>query len=180
MNNLINENLKLVHFVIKKMNLANPNDYEDYYQVGIIGLINASNSFNSKFKTTFSTYAYICIKNEILKFLRKNNEYHISLDDTIYDEIKIIDTISSKEIAPIENIIIKETESEMKRIINDELDENERKIIKMVFGIECRKYKQKEIADILKIPQYKISRIKDKALKHIKRLLINKIWKINI
>ena len=71
MNNLITDNLNLVHFVIKKMNLNNSSDYEDYYQIGVIGLIYASNTYNSKLNITFSTYAYVCIKNEILKYLKK-------------------------------------------------------------------------------------------------------------
>lgn len=89
MNNLITDNLKLVHFVIKKMNLYNSNDYEDYYQVGIIGLINAANTYNEKLKISFSTYGYVCIKNEILKYIKKNNhnENVISLEEKIYDEI---------------------------------------------------------------------------------------------
>ena len=172
MDYLVTENLNLIHFVIKKMNLFNSNDYEDYYQVGVIGLINASKNYNSNFKTTFSTYAYVCIKNEILKYLKKDGERCFSLEDKIYDEIRIEDTISDNEKSPIEKIIIKETKTEIYRIINSELNALEKQIIKMFFGIGCKKYKQKEIADILKIPQYKISRIKDNALKHIRKFFL--------
>ena len=35
----------------------------------------------------------------------------------------------------------------------------------MSYGIGCREYKQKEMAKILHIPQYKISRIKNRLLK---------------
>ena len=42
----------------------------------------------------------------------------------------------------------------------------------MTFGIECNELKQKEISDIIGLPQYKISRIKNKALKHLKSIII--------
>ena len=78
MNDLIVGNLGLVHFVIKKMNISNLNEYDDFYQVGVIGLINAAKTYNDKLNKSFSTYAYICIKNEILRYLKKNekNVYH--------------------------------------------------------------------------------------------------------
>jgi len=51
------------------------------------------------------------------------------------------------------------------------LDDIERKIIKMSFGIGCREYKQKEIANILNIPQYKVSRIKKRVLERLKKCM---------
>ena len=48
MNDLIVGNLGLVHFVIKKMNISNLNEYDDFYQVGVIGLINAAKTYNDK------------------------------------------------------------------------------------------------------------------------------------
>ena len=108
MNDLIVGNLGLVHFVIKKMNISNLNEYDDFYQVGVIGLINAAKTYNDKLNKSFSTYAYICIKNEILRYLKKNEKKCLSLEDTIYDEIKIIDTLSNNDFSTIENIIFKE------------------------------------------------------------------------
>ena len=90
----------------------------------------------------------------------------------IYDEIKIIDTLSNNDFRTIENIIFKESQDEVKKILNVELDDIERKILKMTFGIECNELKQKEISDIIGLPQYKISRIKNKALKHLKSIII--------
>ncbi len=172
MNDLIVGNLGLVHFVIKKMNISNLNEYDDFYQVGVIGLINAAKTYNDKLNKSFSTYAYICIKNEILRYLKKNEKKCLSLEDTIYDEIKIIDTLSNNDFSTIENIIFKEEQDEVKNLLNVELDDIERKILKMTFGIECNELKQKEISDIIGLPQYKISRIKNKALKHLKNIII--------
>ena len=55
MNELILNNLNLVHFVIKKMNIkiGNDFDYDDLYQVGVIGLIYASKNYDENKHITF-------------------------------------------------------------------------------------------------------------------------------
>ena len=53
MADLVSNNLNLVKFVINKMNIYNKQNYDDYYQVGVIGLIYASNTFNSNLKISF-------------------------------------------------------------------------------------------------------------------------------
>ena len=174
MDNLITDNLNLVHFVIKKMNLNNCNDYEDYYQIGVIGLIYASNTYNRNLNITFSTYAYVCIKNEILKYLKKNSSQYLSIEDKIFDEIRIEDTLSDGDSTIIEKIIIKETNDELYEILYEKLNDMEKKIIKMSFGLGCREYKQVEIADMLGIPQYKVSRIKCRLLKQLKDCINSK------
>ncbi len=172
MDDLIIDNLKLVHYVIKKMNIYNSNDYDDYYQAGVIGLMNAIRHYNSDFKTTFSTYAYICIKNEILKCIGKNTLDHLSLEDKIFDDIRIEDTLIDDDIDVVEKLIINETNEELYLLLKRELNDLERKVIFMSFGLGCREYKQKEIGDILGIPQYKVSRIRSDCLKRLKNCMI--------
>lgn len=58
--------------------------------------------------------------------------------------------------------------NELYELLNNKLNDIELKIIKMSYGLGCRQYKQKEIANILNVPQYKISRIKNKALHKLK------------
>ena len=55
-------------------------DRDDLYQVGMLGLIQASKKFNSDFNIKFSTYAYYYIKGEVLKFLRENKSIKVSKD----------------------------------------------------------------------------------------------------
>ncbi len=171
MDNLLTDNLKLVYFVIKKMNIFNSSEYEDYFQIGVIGLIYATKTYNPNLKITFSTYAYVCIKNEILKYIKKNEKKYISLEDKLFDDIRIEDTIIDDDNSIIEKIILKETNNELYTILDTKLDDIERKIIKMSFGIGCREYKQKEIANILNIPQYKVSRIKKRVLERLKKCM---------
>ena len=171
MNNQVLNNLNLVKYVIKKMNIFDKKDYDDYYQVGVIGLINAVNNYDNNLKITFSTYAYVCIKNEILKYLKKNTNNYISLEKEIFDDITIEETIKTNDEEIIETIILKETNKKIYDIINNELNEIETKIIKMSFGLGNKQYKQTEIEKILNIPQYKISRIKNRTLRKIRDLI---------
>lgn len=150
------------------MNIKVNSDYDDYYQVGVIGLINATKTYNYNFKISFSTYAYICIKNEVLKYIKKNEKKYISIEEKVNDDLCIEDTIEDENCNIIENIIINETNEELYEILDKNLNDMERQIIKMSYGIGCREYKQREIADILNIQQYKVSRIKNRLLKYLK------------
>ncbi len=67
MNDLILENLPLVKYVINRMGIYNKSDYDDYYQVGVIGLLNAAKTFNTNLKNSFSTYTFTYIKKVIIK-----------------------------------------------------------------------------------------------------------------
>lgn len=169
--------LKLVNFVISRMNISSKYSYDDLYQEGTIRLINAVNNYNPKLKISFSTFAYVCIKNEILKYVNKNKINNISLDEQICEYIKLEDTIIDEN-ANIEEIIIKNESLEILRnILNNELTDTERTIIKMLYGIDCPKYKQREISQMLNITQYKISRIKIRLLTQIKDCINNQNYK---
>jgi RNA polymerase sigma factor (sigma-70 family) len=77
---LFNDNQKLVGMVLKKLGIFRNNDmYEDYLQVGYIGLMKAAERFDPEFGTKFSTYAVPMIIGEIKRDRRNNgNVLHIS------------------------------------------------------------------------------------------------------
>ena len=81
------------------------------------------------------------------------------------------DTIEDYDSLIIDKIVISETNDELYKILDNELSEIEQKIIRMSYGIGCNEYKQKEISKILNIPQYKISRIKSRALSKLKKCI---------
>lgn len=64
---LVLDNTRLIHYVLKKMGLAPRllQDYEDYYQIGCIGLIKAATNFDESRGFKFSTYAIPMISGEI-------------------------------------------------------------------------------------------------------------------
>lgn len=68
--NLILNHQRLVYSVLKKYNNVHN---EDLFQVGMIGLIKAATLFDESRNIAFSSFAYICISNEILIHFRKQN-----------------------------------------------------------------------------------------------------------
>ena len=55
---------------------------EDLFQVGVIGLINAYNSYDSGYGTKFSTYAYSFILGEMKKYIRENSGIKVNREIT--------------------------------------------------------------------------------------------------
>ncbi len=82
---LIERNLRLVVHVAKKFTNQGIYDLEDLYSVGTIGLIKAVDTFSIDAGSKFCVYAYSCIKNEILMYLRANKKHVgvVSLDSSI-------------------------------------------------------------------------------------------------
>ena len=102
---LLNDNKDFINKIIHKVNKNKNEDYEyflDSFQEGSIGLWNAVETYSGK-KSSFSTYAYTCIKNAILQNVqsidkKKNQEVSIEKflknlesDDSEYYENKFID-----------------------------------------------------------------------------------------
>lgn len=72
------ENEGLVYSVISRCH--GYCDKEDLYQVGIIGLMNASKKFDPTLGIKFSTYAYKYILGEVTKYMRENSSVKLSRD----------------------------------------------------------------------------------------------------
>lgn len=69
---LIKENAPLVKSLVKRY-LNRGSDFEDLYQVGLIGLLKAISGFDISYEVCFSTYAVPMINGEIKRFVRDNN-----------------------------------------------------------------------------------------------------------
>lgn len=76
----------------------NKSDFEDLYQVGMIGLLQALDHYDSNSNTKFSTFAHIYIQGEMFKYLKKNrtikvNDDLLKLNQSI---LKLRDTLTQK------------------------------------------------------------------------------------
>lgn len=98
---LIEDNLKLVYKIATKYKYlcCTTVDYEDLVSIGTIGLIKAAGAYDEAKNIKFSTLAFICIKNSILReFIHKqyriNDKNTLSLEQPIGDDIYLKDTIS--------------------------------------------------------------------------------------
>lgn len=111
-NELISSYEKLVYSIISKY--SNNYNKEDLFQVGMIGILDASKKYNSESGVKFTSFAYKYILGEVLKYIREDRNIRVSRD-IIRDYKKIIITKeyiykeygripSNKEISKITNI----------------------------------------------------------------------------
>ena len=169
---LISHNLRLVVYLAKKFENTGV-CVEDLISIGTIGLIKGINTFNPDKKIKLATYASRCIENEILMYLRRNSrtKLEVSFDEPLNMDWDGNELLLSDILGTDEDIIYKDIETEAEITLLKSamkvLDDRERQIIELRFGINSRENKeltQKEVADILGISQSYISRLEKKIM----------------
>ncbi len=172
---LIERNLRLVVYIARKF--ENTGIYvEDLISIGTIGLIKAINTFNPNKNIKLATYASRCIENEILMYLRKNQNRRseVSIDEPLNVDWDGNELLLSDILGVESDDIYREVEEEVDRkllaIAMEKLSGREQKIMRLRFGIGNEKEKtQKEVADILGISQSYISRLEKRIITRLKR-----------
>ena len=173
---LIVHNLRLVVYIAKRYDVSS-SEMEDLISIGTIGLIKAVNTFKNDKNIKLVTYASRCIENEILMYLRKKSKMkkEISLDEPLnidYDgnELLLGDIIGTES-----NLVEKTVErNENKRILLNvisKLDDRDKMILQMRYGINENEATQKDIALKLGISQSYISRLEKRILLQLKHIL---------
>lgn len=172
---LIERNLRLVVYIARKF--ENTGVYvEDLISVGTIGLIKAVNTFNTEKKIKLATYASRCIENEILMYLRRNTK--IKAEISFYEPLNIdwdgnellLSDILGTENDIVYNLIEDEVDKQLLFIALKNLNEREKEIVKLRFGLDGTAEKtQKEVADMLGISQSYISRLEKKIISRLKK-----------
>lgn len=174
---LISHNLRLVVYLAKKFENTGV-CVEDLISIGTIGLIKGINTFNPDKKIKLATYASRCIENEILKYLRRNSrtKLEVSFDEPLNMDWDGNELLLSDILGTDEDIIYKDIETEAEITLLKSamkvLDDRERQIIELRFGINSRENKeltQKEVADILGISQSYISRLEKKIMVRLRK-----------
>jgi len=176
---LIEHNLRLVAHIAKKY-AATQQDSEEYISIGTIGLIKGIDSFKDDKGFKLSTYCSRCIENEILMHLRasKKTSGDVSINSVIGtdkdgNDMQLMDVIEQEMIDPIDDIYNKVITEEMKGYIDKKLNEREKKVIYMRYGLNGDKEKtQQEVADILNISRSYVSRIETKVQKKLNKFIL--------
>lgn len=170
-NQLIEHNLRLVAHIAKKYAPANESGSEDLISIGTIGLIKAISSFNSDKQTRLATYASRCIENEILMHIRasKKKQQDVSLNDCLGhdsegNEVTFLDILSTGEDDIADQVNLKINASKLYKYIDVALNDREKTIIGMRYGLGGKPFTQREIAKKLGISRSYVSRIEKKAL----------------
>lgn len=174
-NILVEHNLRLVAHIVKKY-YTGTNDYDDLLSVGVVGLIKAINTFDAAKTRRLSSYASICIQNEILMMFRNNKktQQEISLSESV-DSDKDENNLVLMDVIAVDDDIVERIDTKFKseklqQYINEELDEREKTVIELRYGLNGHKEKtQREIAAMLNISRSYISRIETKALKKLRQ-----------
>ena len=173
-NKLIEHNLRLVAHIVKKY-YSQTSDTDDLISIGTIGLIKGVSSYRPEKNVRLATYCSRCIENEVLMHFRamKKSAGDVSLSDSLDSDgegngIALIDILAQDD-DMLENISAVETREQLFKYINEVLDEREREIIILRYGIGGQKaYTQKETAEKCGISRSYVSRIEKKAIEKLK------------
>ena len=174
---LIEHNLRLVAHIVKKYYTSSTSQ-DDLISIGTIGLIKAIDSFDAENGARFATYAGKCLQNESLMHFRSQKKLsaEVSINETI-DMDKDGNPLTYIDIICTDDTIADDVDKKMKiakvlEYIRDQLDEREKKIIIMRYGLgNTRNYTQREVADILGISRSYVSRIEKSVLEKINKYL---------
>lgn len=156
-------NIGLVYLVLRQMNLVSDNEFEDLVQEGSLGLVKACDTYDSSKGSKFSTYACICIRNNILMYLRtrrKHSKFETISSDTFIinprdpqEAIRMIDLLedpgSSVDSKVATSLLIGSLKSECPRY-------------KEILRLTYEGYNQREIGERLRVSQSYVSRVQSK------------------
>lgn len=177
---LIECNLRLVVYIAKKFDNTGIG-VEDLISIGTIGLIKAINTFNPVKNIKLATYASRCIENEILMYLRRSSKtrLEVSIDEPLNVDWDGNELLLSDILGTDGDVIGRDIEDEVEKELLlsaiDRLDEREKKIVELRFGLnreDGEEMTQKEVADLLGISQSYISRLEKKIMKRLKREIV--------
>lgn len=169
-NKLIEHNLRLVAHVIKKY-YTSSQDQDDLISIGTIGLIKGITTFKPAKGTRLATYAARCIENEILMYFRsiRRISSEVSLSESIDTDkegnaLALMDVISTDS-SQLDRIDAQDTELKLHQLVRDVLDDREREIIALHYGLyDMQPKTQREIASRCNISRSYVSRLESKAL----------------
>ena len=176
---LIERNLRLVAHVSKKY-MGCGEEMEDLISIGTIGLIKAVNTFKAEKGSRLATYAAKCIDNELLmmfrarqKVTREVSQYEPIGKDKEGNEINLIDVCEQEQRDIVDDMDVAAKIHCLSRLIEEKLDNRERDIIKMRYGILGTSFTgeemtQRDIGKKLGISRSYVSRIEKKALGKLK------------
>lgn len=178
---LIEHNLRLVVYIAKKFENTNI-CVDDLISIGTIGLIKAINTFKADKKIKLATYASRCIENEILMYLRKNNNQRVvmSFDEPLNvdwdgNELLLGDVLGTDDDC-VDRHLEEEVEKQLLLSAMNNLCAREKEIMEMRYGLhgktECT---QKEVADLLGISQSYISRLEKRIIRRLKNDIVKNI-----
>ena len=173
---LIERNMRLVAHIVKKY-YASADEQDDLISIGTIGLIKGIDSFRCDKKIRLATYVSRCIENEILMHFRslKKTANDVSIHEEI-DTDKDGNALSLMDVVAEDDTILEDVyrnlrASRVLTAVEKVLEEREKIVIRLRYGLTEPPKTQKETAQRLKISRSYVSRIEKSALLKLKDAL---------
>ena len=175
---LIERNLRLVVYIARRFENTGIN-IEDLISIGTIGLIKAVETYQPAKNIKLATYASRCIENEILMYLRKTSvqKTELSFDEPLNTDWDGNELLLSDVLGTDSDLVVQPIEADVDRQLLrealEQLDDRDRRIITLRFGLGGRRERtQKEVADLLGISQSYISRLEKRIIAKLKREIV--------
>lgn len=176
-NILVEHNLRLVAHIMKKY-YTQTSDQEDLISIGTIGLIKGISTFDTTKGARLATYAARCVENEILMHFRaqRKSAQDVSLSDFIETgtdgaALSLMDVVGDEEDL-LETVSNRQRIAQLRRAVEERLDERELKVIRLRYGLTGGKpQRQREVAAMLGISRSYVSRIEKRALEKLQQAL---------
>ena len=180
---LIEPNSRLVASLVKKYSNTD-HSVDDLISIGTIGLIKAVDTYRQGKGVRLATYASRCIDNELLMTFRSDKKQSkevflyepIGGDDGEGNSLSFLDILESVDEDIPERMEKEENISKLYGLIEENLTEREKLIIRLRYGVPERpripehpEVTQREIARQLGISRSYVSRIEKKALQKLRR-----------
>ena len=146
---ILKEYSKILSFNAQKYYLIGA-EQEDLLQEGILGLLKAI-KFYDETKSSFSSFAFLCIRREMISAIRKANTQKNSIlnealtTSSMIEDSSDIDNYISSENNPEEAYLLKEEIKEFKNFSDKNFSKLEKEVLKYLI----RGYSYREIAKIL-------------------------------
>lgn len=146
---ILKEYSKILSFNAQKYYLIGA-EQEDLLQEGILGLLKAI-KFYDETKSSFSSFAFLCIRREMISAIRKANTQKNSVlnealtTSSMIEDSSDLDNYISSENNPEEAYLLKEEIKEFKNFSDKNFSKLEKEVLKYLI----RGYSYREIAKIL-------------------------------
>lgn len=184
-NKLAEENFNIIHYVAKGFSNTGI-QHDELVGIGSVGYTKALNTYSKKKGAKFSTYAVVCVRNEILHFLRREKKHvdnTVLSGNTMYSDgeggvLTIEDTLSSEmnDEAFVEDVILLNEDIEILMDAIGKLSKRDQFIIKNRYGIgDGEIMTQEQIGKILGMSQANVSKLEQGIIEGLNSLLKGKI-----
>lgn len=176
-NKLIEHNIKLVIYIVKKRFSYTNYSKKELVSIGINGIFKAIQNFNIIKRINFSTYLTKTITNEILVYMR-DDKINIKNVESIYEpliideDILLIDVLSSN--IDLENDYINYVIHHYIDELVVNLPDKKRNVIELYYGFNDNdKMIQEEVGNKLNISKQYVNKILTESIEILKRKLIS-------